>query len=61
MTNRNLDPYNQIDPATCRSICSAVGERLQQNLCPDTSALSSHLRHLMDELRRRDEENLSHG
>jgi hypothetical protein len=46
----------QIDRKTCRSICDAVGERLQQNLRPDSSRLSSHLQHLMDELRRRDNE-----
>ena len=32
----------------------AVGERLQQNLRPE--GLSSHLQHLMDELRKRDSE-----
>ena len=46
----------QIDRKTCRSICDAVGERLQQNLRPDSSRLSSYLQHLMDELRRRDNE-----
>jgi hypothetical protein len=61
MNNRNLGPFGQIDHVTCRSICNAVGERLQQNLRPETSALSSHLRHLMDELRKRDEDNLSHN
>jgi hypothetical protein len=33
-----------------------VGERLQQNLRPETSRLSSYLEHLMDELRKRDED-----
>ena len=50
------DNSEQIDRKTCRSICDAVGERLQQNLRPDSSRLSSHLQHLMDELRRRDTE-----
>ena len=50
------DNSEQIDRKTCRSICDAVGERLQQNLRPDSSRLSSHLQHLMDELRRRDHE-----
>jgi hypothetical protein len=50
------DNSKQIDRKTCRSICDAVGERLQQNLRPDSSRLSSHLQHLMDELRRRDTE-----
>ena len=39
-----------------RAICDAIGERLQQNLRPESSRLSSHLQHLMDELRRRDHE-----
>ena len=60
MNSRIVDPFDQIDHATCRSICKGIGERLQQNLRPETSALSSRLRHLMDELRKRDEESLSH-
>ena len=50
------DNSEQIDRKTCRSICDAVGEQLQQNLRPDSSRLSSYLQHLMDELRRRDHE-----
>jgi hypothetical protein len=46
----------QIDRKTSRSICDAIGERLQQSLRPDNSRLSSYLEHLMDELRRRDSE-----
>ena len=60
MNSRTIDPLDQIDHATSRSICKAIGERLQQNLRPDDSALSSHLRHLMEELRKRDE-NPSHN
>ena len=45
--------FEQIDHRTCQSICNAVGERLQQNFPPETE-LSSRLRELMDELRRRD-------
>ena len=56
MSSRINDNSEQIDRKTCRSICDAVGERLQQNLRPDSSRLSSHLQHLMDELRRRDTE-----
>lgn len=44
----------QIDHKTCVSICDAIGERLQQNLRPETD-LSPRLRELIDELRRRDE------
>jgi hypothetical protein len=45
-----------IDRKTSRSICDAVGERLQQNLRPDLSRLSPHLQHLLDELRKQDRE-----
>ena len=43
-----------IDGKTSRSICNAVGERLQQNLKPDFSRLPDRLRQLMDALRRQD-------
>ena len=56
MSSRINDNSEQIDRKTCRSICDAAGERLQQNLRPDSSRLSSYLQHLMDELRRRDNE-----
>jgi hypothetical protein len=45
----------QIDRKTSRSICDAVGERLQQDLRPELQP-SSYLQHLIDELRRRDSE-----
>ena len=45
--------FEQIDHRTCQSICDAVGERLQQSFRPETE-LSSRLRELMDERRRRD-------
>jgi hypothetical protein len=45
----------QIDHKTCVSICDAIGERLQQNLRPETE-LSPRLRELVEELRRRDSE-----
>jgi len=44
-----------MDYKTSRSICDAVGERLQQSLRPDRSDLSPQLRELLGELRRRDE------
>jgi hypothetical protein len=56
MNSRITDTSEQIDRKTCRSICHAVGERLQQDLRPVSSRLSSHLEHLMDKLRRRDQE-----
>ena len=55
MEARINDDFEQIDRKTCTSICDAIGERLQQSLRPDTE-LSPHLRELIDELRRRDNE-----
>lgn len=55
MNSRITDDSELIDCETRRSICDAVGERLQQSLRPEPSRLSSDLQHLMDELRRRDE------
>lgn len=52
--NCRTNTSEQIDRKTSRSICDAVGERLQQHLRPVESELPSHLEHLMDELRRRD-------
>ena len=54
MISQITDNREQIDRKTSRSICDAVGERLQQNFRPESSRLSSHLQHLMDELRKRD-------
>ena len=42
-----------IDRRTSRSICDAIGERLQQCMKPE-AALSDHLKQLLGELRRRD-------
>jgi hypothetical protein len=56
MNSRITENSEQIDRKTSRSICDAVGERLQQSLRPDTSRLSPYLQHLMDELRRQDRE-----
>jgi hypothetical protein len=46
-----------IDRTTSRSICDAVGERLQQDLRPEASPLSPHLQHLLEEMRRQESEN----
>jgi hypothetical protein len=54
MSSRISDNSEGIDRKTSRSICDAVGERLQQDLRPEALRPSSHLQHLMDELRRRD-------
>ncbi|MEA2897715.1 MAG: hypothetical protein QOJ84_3330 [Bradyrhizobium sp.] len=57
MSDRINESSEQIDRATSRSICRAVGERLQQDLRPENSKLPSHLRYLMDELQRQDRRN----
>lgn len=44
---------DQIDRRTARSICDAVGERLQQSLRPEPR-LPTHLEQLMNELRKRE-------
>ena len=56
MNSRSNDDSEAIDRKTSRSICDAVGERLQRDLRPETSRLSTHLEHLMAELRKRDED-----
>jgi len=45
----------EIDHRTARSICDAVGERLQQNMRPETQ-LTPRLQQLVNELVRRDSE-----
>jgi len=50
------DDINPLDHKSIRSICEAVGERLQQTLHPDSTRISSYLQHLVDELRKRDED-----
>jgi len=55
MDGRINNDFELIDHKTCVSICDAIGERLQQNLRPDTE-LPPRLRELVDELRRRDNE-----
>jgi hypothetical protein len=57
MNGQITDNSELIDHRTSRSICDAVGERLQQSLRPDSSRLPPYLEHLMDELRRRDRDN----
>ncbi|MDP3074653.1 hypothetical protein [Bradyrhizobium sp.] len=52
--NSHTDTSEQIDRKTSRSICHAVGERLQQHLRPLESELPSDLAHLVDELRKQD-------
>ena len=52
--NSHTDNNEGIDRRTSRSICDAVGERLQQHLRPPESGLPTHLAQLMDELRKQD-------
>ena len=59
MNSRSNDDSEAIDRKTSRSICDAVGELLQRDLRPETSRLSSHLEHLMAELRKRDDDTVS--
>ena len=54
MTSRITDSSELMDRKTSRSICQAVGERLQQSLRPEPSRLSPRLQRLMDQLREQD-------
>jgi hypothetical protein len=54
MGNQTADNSELIDGKTSRSICDAIGERLQKSFRPDNSQMSPDLEHLMEELRRRD-------
>ena len=53
MNHRINGHDEQINRKTAQAIRDGVGERLQQNIRP-ISPLSPRLQHLMDELRRRD-------
>ncbi len=53
MAGHFANDSEQIDRRTSRSICDAVGERLQQSLRPEPR-LPTHLEQLLDELDRRD-------
>ena len=53
MNSRINNDFEQIDHRTSRSICDAVGERLQQSIRPETE-LSPHLQRLVDQLGQRD-------
>ena len=55
MIGNQIDNSEQMDYKTSRSICDAVGERLQKALRPERSDLSPHLRELLNELRRQDD------
>ncbi|WP_257168254.1 hypothetical protein [Bradyrhizobium sp. SRS-191] len=55
MSGRTAEFSEALDRKTSRSICEAVGERLQRSLPPDGTSLPDSLAHLMNELRKRDE------
>lgn len=55
MMGNQTDNSEQMDYKTSRSICNAVGERLQKDLRPERSDLSPHLKELLNELRRQDD------
>ena len=59
MIGIEADNSEQMDYKTSRSICDAVGERLQQSLRPERSDLSPRLRELLNELRQRDDAGFS--
>jgi hypothetical protein len=59
MIGIHADDTEQMDYKTSRSICDAVGERLQKDLRPERSDLSPRLRELLNELRRQDERGFS--
>ena len=53
MAGLSANDSEQIDRRTSRSICDAVGERLQQSLRPE-SRLPTHLEQLLDQLKKRE-------
>jgi hypothetical protein len=57
MSSRINESSEQIDGATSRSICRAVGERLRQDFRQENSELPSDLQQLMEELQRQDGRN----
>ena len=59
MTGSFANDSEQIDRRTSRSICDAVGERLQQSLRPEPR-LPTHLEQLLNELKKRDREGGAH-
>ena len=53
------DPIEPFDGRTSRSICDAVGERLQRSLPPNSLGPSPYLEQLLEELRRQERERAS--
>jgi hypothetical protein len=53
MDSRINHDFDELDHRTCRSICDAVGERLQRDMRPESS-LSPDLQQLVDQLRKQE-------
>ena len=56
MTGRAPHDSETLDRKTSRSICDAVGERLQQSIKPHLMDPAPELERLVEELRRRETE-----
>lgn len=54
MKGHDVTNREAIDHKTSRSICDAVGERLQQNLRPQVMGPAPELDRLLEEFRRRE-------
>jgi hypothetical protein len=52
----NQSLRQSLDLETCRSICDAIGARLQRDLSPAALAPSARLERLLEEMRRREAE-----
>ena len=59
MDVQSQNDFEPIDRKTSRSICDAVGERLQEDLRPIRSRMPSHLELLMEELRLQDDDRVT--
>jgi len=57
MTGHEAQDREEIDRKTSRSICDAVGERLQQSLKPHSMDPAPRLDRLIEEFNRREREN----
>jgi hypothetical protein len=49
-----------LDQETCRSICDAIGARLQRDLSPKALGPSARLEQLIEEMRRREAAERAH-
>jgi hypothetical protein len=56
MPGRETHQREEIDRKTSRSICEAVGERLQESLKPHSMERAPELERLVEKLRRRERE-----